>query len=83
MSTQVYDGSREMRARIEVLVVEGVTLLCPRCHAELIVALDLESIQKHKVHPGIYCSQSPRHFFEMHELKRDPDNSAEACKDSR
>ena len=58
-----------MRAKISEFIQSGVTLLCPKCRAKLLVALDIESVREHQVHPGIYCSQTPEHFFEMHELR--------------
>jgi hypothetical protein len=63
----VYDESREMRSRL--YEKDGQKFLCPKCRAELIIALDVEAIAKHKVHPGVYCSRFPNHFFEMHELR--------------
>jgi hypothetical protein len=70
MPTLVYDETSAMRNNLEEYAKEGITLLCPRCKSELIVALDVESIRKHQVHPGIYCSKYPNHFFEMFEIRR-------------
>ncbi len=58
-----WDGRdiRELMAQIEA----GATPVCFRCGRELIVALDDESLAKHKVHPGVYCPAS----FEKPELR--------------
>lgn len=69
MTTIVYDGSRAMRAKLHEYVQDGVELRCPRCDAPLLIALDEASVKKHQVHPGVYCSKHPEHFFEMHELR--------------
>jgi hypothetical protein len=65
----VYDGSAEIRRDLPRLIQQRVTLVCPKCGAELIVALDADGVSKHKVHPGVYCSIYPMHFFEIHELR--------------
>jgi hypothetical protein len=64
----IYDGTAESRARLIELTQQGVPAYCPKCGSELIVAVDIDSAQRHKVHPGVYCSKTPRHFFELHEL---------------
>jgi hypothetical protein len=69
MPIQVYDGSPEAFRCVRQWLAEGMTLACPKCGAALIVAIDRESAVKNKVHPGIYCSVTPRHFFEIIELK--------------
>ena len=68
MAELVYDGTREARAKLASWLRENVTLLCPKCNATLIVALDAEAAAFHRVHPGIYCSRNRQHFFEMCEL---------------
>jgi len=69
MNTFVYDGSVEACRKLPDLLRKGTTILCPKCGAELIVALDAEAAEKHKVHPGIYCTKTPKHFYEVHELR--------------
>lgn len=65
-----YDGSdiRQLMERIE----QGDKAVCHRCGAELIVALDEESIAKYKTHPGVYCPK--RHIWDLVEL-RSPDHN--------
>ena len=65
----IYDGSPEMRRELAKLANEGVPLTCPKCGAPLIIALDALAMEAHRVHPGVYCSRMPNHFFEIHELR--------------
>jgi hypothetical protein len=69
MEPFVYDGSKQALQKLPELVRQGVKIVCPKCGSELIVALDAEGAARHKVHPGVYCSKNPKHFFEMHEIR--------------
>lgn len=61
----VYDGSSEGLRQVYELHPKGTAILCPKCRAQLIVALDLEAANKHKVHPGLYCPVDPQHLTEL------------------
>jgi hypothetical protein len=50
------------------LVEEGCILTCPRCKADLTVALDMESAARQKVFPGLYCPANPKHVSVWLEL---------------
>lgn len=39
----------------------GEQVVCPKCGAKLLVALDDETAAKHKVHRGIYCPHDIKH----------------------
>ena len=69
MTEKVYDGSTEMLRNIPELVSEGVKLLCPKCGAELLIAMDSESAAHLRMPPGIFCSRNARHFYEIHEIR--------------
>jgi hypothetical protein len=69
MTTIIYDGSRAMRAKLHEYVESQVELQCQKFSASLIVALDESAVRKHQLHPGVYCSKNPEHFFEMHKLR--------------
>ena len=52
---------------------KGGPLLCPVCNARLVVALDLKTANKKKVHTGIYCSKDKTHvrrIIETEEARR-------------
>jgi hypothetical protein len=53
---------------IQKLIDQGVQLICHRCGAKLITALDAESARQQGVHPGIYCPVSQTHVAELIEL---------------
>jgi hypothetical protein len=67
-TTYVYDGSPESLAKVSELYPTGTKILCPVCHAELIVALDIAAANKYKVHPGIYCPVNTKHMHHRVEL---------------
>jgi hypothetical protein len=69
MSSFVYDGTSEGLRRAFELSQQDVPVLCPKCGAELIVALDHESANRHKVHTGIYCSKDRKHVCELIEIR--------------
>lgn len=56
----VFDVNMSAGTAIEHLQ-RGEALCCPRCGAELIAALDLETAAKLKVHLGIYCPRDREH----------------------
>ena len=58
-------GSRAMGDLMD-RVASGDTPICFKCGAELIVAINLDQITKHKVHPGIYCPN--HHIRQMIEI---------------
>jgi hypothetical protein len=65
----VHDGTTEgLRAAYEVSR-RGGRVLCPQCGADLIVALDFASANRHKVHTGIYCPRSRSHVCELIEIR--------------
>jgi hypothetical protein len=68
MEDFIYDGSHEAFKELTELQTKGAKILCHRCKAELIVALDLVSANKFGVHPGIYCPVNPAHVYELVEL---------------
>jgi len=70
METYEYDGSSDSLGKVEELHTKGVKILCPVCKQELLVALDLETANKHKVHTGIYCLHDPAHVGEIIEIRR-------------
>ena len=69
MTAVVYDGSHQRREELFSAAEKGVKFLCPKCGEVLIIVLDAEAVAKHQMHPGIYCSKRPRHFFEMVEFR--------------
>ncbi len=69
MESYVYDGSVESLRKVFELRNQGVAILCPACGAALIVALDYEAANRHRVHTGIYCPGNRRHVFELIELR--------------
>jgi hypothetical protein len=69
MAEFIYDGTPEALRRVFELSRQGVAVLCPRCRAKLIVALDRESANLHKVHTGIYCPIDPKHVAELIEIR--------------
>lgn len=74
MGTFVYDGSSEALSKLPLLLQEGTRVVCPVCHADLIVALDVDAANRHKVHPGIYCAVDRAHvceFIELSSVRRD------------
>lgn len=68
MATRVFDGSRDAIRNVSNWVAEGATVVCPKCGAELILALTAEAASKHKVHPGIYCPTNLKHVTTTFEL---------------
>jgi hypothetical protein len=68
MDDCVFDG--EVRTAYEARA-QGRRLLCPRphCRAELIFAPDLESANRHRVHPGIHCPVDQQHCTVLFNLR--------------
>ncbi|MFO0790180.1 MAG: hypothetical protein U0805_12075 [Pirellulales bacterium] len=64
----VYDGSAEQFAQLPTLLKEGKRILCRRCRSELIIALDLETANRLKVHTGVYCPKNSSHVCILIEL---------------
>lgn len=69
MTKFIYDGTTDGLRKAFELSKQGVRILCPKCGAELVVAPDLESANKHRIHPGIYCPRSPTHVHELLEIR--------------
>ena len=61
----VYDGSSEGLRQVYEFHPRGTAILCPKCRSQLIVALDLEAANRHKVHPGLYCPLDANHMTEL------------------
>lgn len=74
MDTFIYDGTHENLEKALELHSKGVKILCYKCHAELIVAPELESANKHQTHPGVFWTVSHNHISVLFSLKsvRDP-----------
>lgn len=70
MDDFVYDGSADSLRKVCDLHPRGVVIRCPKCKAELVVALTVEEANQRKVHPGIYCPNDKRHVFTILELKK-------------
>ena len=47
----------------------NVELLCPVCNSALIAVLDDKEVQRHQLHPGVYCPTDESHLFIMVELR--------------
>lgn len=58
--TEKYQHGMDIREVAE-LVRRGVTLTCPRCGAELNVALSFEEARTKKMAGGIFCPTSQSH----------------------
>ncbi len=71
MKTFPYHGSTDALRQLPDLVGRGVRIVCPQCGADLIVALNWETANKHKVHTGIYCPADPQHVCELIELQNE------------
>jgi exo-beta-1,3-glucanase (GH17 family) len=69
MESYVYDGTDASLEYVAKHYKSGVKILCPKCNSELLVALDLETANQHKVHTGIYCTKDISHVCEMIELR--------------
>ena len=67
----VFDPVQHDTTRMQALHEAGVTILCRRCRSPFIIALTHEEAARHKVHPGIYCSQNHSHFQALVELHTD------------
>lgn len=65
----VYDGSDEPLRRVYDLRNSGVRIVCPVCHANLIVGLDFETAGRLGVHPGIDCVEHPEHLSQRQFLR--------------
>jgi hypothetical protein len=63
-STITYNPKEQSISWAQQIHNEGNVLLCPKCGAELIVALTLEEANHSKVHPGIFCPNNSDHVFE-------------------
>ena len=62
------DPARDTFPQLVDLHNQGVKLLCPVCGADVIVALDLESAGRSRVHPGIHCSRDTKHYGGVAEI---------------
>jgi len=71
MKEFVFDGKPESVRNVLELHAKGVPVVCPVCNAQLIIAPDLESANRQKVHAGIYCPVSEHHVQVMFHLGRD------------
>jgi ribosomal protein S27AE len=49
-------------AEVKRLQKQGKRPLCPKCGAELIVALSIEEAKRLKSNPGMRCPKDPKHF---------------------
>jgi hypothetical protein len=58
-----YDGSPEKRRELQRMIDQGARIFCDTCGSELIVALDKETANKHRVHAGIYCPKDRKHVM--------------------
>ena len=67
MDTFSYDGSSDALRKVYDLRDTDVKIVCHECGAELIVALDHESANRHQVHTGIYCPN--KHICELIEIR--------------
>lgn len=65
-----YDGSANSLREACALHQRGIAIRCPKCRAQLIVALTVEEANQKKVHPGIYCPNDRTHVFTILELKK-------------
>lgn len=69
MTTCVYDDTPQAWQQLPAWVAARVTVVCPKCGAELIIALTAEEAERPKVHPGIYCPADLKHLTITIELK--------------
>jgi hypothetical protein len=67
MKTIKYDLNMDL-SEMQELIDQGVKIICHRCGAQLITALDAKSARQQGVHPGIYCPVSQTHVAELIEL---------------
>ena len=68
MEKLVYDGSTEVKIRIfEEYSSGGLSVVCPKCHEEVIVVLGEEDVKKWGKAPGIYCPNN--HFWTVFNLR--------------
>lgn len=59
MKTIIYDDEiSTLNLIFEECPKGGLCVLCPVCKAELTVVLDATDVEKHKLGPGVYCSQN-------------------------
>lgn len=73
METRSFTYNRSMSLNDVLDAVErGERVLCPECGAELIVALDVDTLAKLQVHPGVYCSNDLKHVSILVETKAVP-----------
>ncbi len=70
MKDYFYDESEESFRKVCELHPKGVIIRCPKCKAQLTVALTAKEANEKKVHPGIYCPNNRRHVFTILELKK-------------
>ena len=68
MQTLTYRSGGGFIASLLKLDPYQVRLLCPVCGEEMIFAPTRELAQKHRVHPGAYCSVDRKHLTVMFEL---------------
>jgi hypothetical protein len=68
METYTYDGGAGSLLKVSEAQKRGAKILCSHCGSELVVALDIDSANKQKVHPGIYCPVNQQHVCVMIEL---------------
>ncbi|EDY15755.1 hypothetical protein CfE428DRAFT_2903 [Chthoniobacter flavus Ellin428] len=66
--TVIYDSKQHSIVSIIELHKRGEELLCRWCHSPLIIALTHEEANKHKVHPGVFCSRNRKHLTILAEL---------------
>lgn len=63
-----YDSSMSLNY-VLAAVERGDHVLCPKCGASLIVALDNKTMAQLQVHRGVYCGNDRSHVAIMVEVK--------------
>ena len=58
----IFDPAVHNASEVRRLQKEGKHPLCPKCGAELIVALSVEEAKRLKTNPGMRCPKDPKHF---------------------
>lgn len=71
--TYTFDPEIHNAAEVGRLLKEGKHPLCPKCGAELVVALSIEEAKKLKTNPGIRCPKDAKHFESTLYLLPKPD----------
>ena len=70
--TMNFDNSHEGLVKLFELHPKGAKFLCPECGTELLVILSGAEAREKQKHPGVYCTNDPKHVFRMFNLTGHP-----------